>query len=71
MSRVQHVTPIADDREHSESRWCWCVPDGTEVDAGGATIWIHHSADLREAYEQATGESFRGKTWAQIEVEED
>jgi hypothetical protein len=67
--RVQHVTPIDDEREHAVSPDCWCGPDAEPVN--GSTLYVHHSADLREAYEQATGEAFRGKTWARIEVDEE
>jgi hypothetical protein len=70
MPRTQHVIPVDDEREHDETPYCWCGPDGTEVDAGGATIWVHHAADLREAYEQITGEAYRGRTWTRVEVEE-
>jgi hypothetical protein len=69
--RIIHVIPADDEREHQLSTWCWCGPESFEVDAGGATIWVHHAADLREAYEQATGEAFQGKTWTRVEVEEE
>jgi hypothetical protein len=71
MRRESHLIPVDDDRTHDHSSWCWCGPESTEADAGGATIWVHHAADLREVYEKATGEAYRGKTWEQVEVEEE
>jgi hypothetical protein len=69
MSRTQHVIPIGDEREHDLSSWCWCCPDAEPV--GESMLYVHHAVDLREAYEQATGEAYQGKSWERVEVEED
>jgi hypothetical protein len=71
MGRVQHQIPLEDDREHFLSSWCWCGPESVPVKADGTTLWIHHAADLREVYEKATGEAYRGRTWTRVEVEEE
>lgn len=44
-----HVMPIGDYREHESSRKCWCSPTPDDEDP---RIWIHHSMDRREEYEQ-------------------
>jgi hypothetical protein len=67
--RIQHVTPVADEREHELSPHCWCGPDAEAVD--GSMLYVHHAADLRETYEEATGEAFKGRTWDRVEVEEE
>lgn len=41
-----HVTPINDAIEHVTTPACWCRP--TEHEDG---LWVHHSADGREAQE--------------------
>ena len=41
-----HVMPVDDLREHVDSRDCWCRPT---YDDG---VWVHHSMDLREEYEE-------------------
>ena len=44
-----HVIPLQDLREHSASPDCWCGPtlDDEEFD-----VYIHHSLDGREKYEE-------------------
>ena len=44
-----HVIPLNDLREHVAERSCWCKPtlDDEEFD-----VYIHHSLDKRESYEQ-------------------
>ena len=44
-----HVVPLNDLREHEASRDCWCNP--TE-DEGWPGVWVHHSMDRREEYEE-------------------
>jgi nicotinamide mononucleotide adenylyltransferase len=44
-----HIVPINDLREHIASTDCWCKP--TE-DVKFDDIWIHHSMDKREEYEE-------------------
>lgn len=68
MARVQHVIPVADDREHSESPYCWCGPDAEPV--GESMLYVHNSRDRREVYERATGDQYRGKKWMRVEIEE-
>lgn len=46
-----HVTPIADWREHHETRDCWCKPERVPDDAGGVII-VHNAMDERETYER-------------------
>lgn len=41
-----HVVPVNDLREHEDSPDCWCRPDYDE------SVYIHHSMDRREEYEQ-------------------
>ena len=50
-----HVVPINDLREHEASVDCWCKP--TEDDEGWPDIWVHHSMDEREEYENGRKES--------------
>jgi hypothetical protein len=71
VARVQHIIPLEDDREHDISTWCWCGPESVEVKDDGTTLWVHQAADMREAYEKATGEAYKGRTWTRVEVEED
>lgn len=40
-----HVHPISDLRAHLTAVNCWCNPTLDD------TIWVHHSADRREAAE--------------------
>jgi isocitrate dehydrogenase kinase/phosphatase len=68
MPRVQHVMPAYDDREHQFSPWCWCGPD--EVRVGKSRLYMHHAADMREVFEKATGEAFKGRIWTRVEVKE-
>lgn len=44
-----HITPIGDLRDHEQSPRCWCKP--TEDDEV-PNLWIHHSMDRREEYEE-------------------
>ena len=46
-----HVVPINDAIEHVESPTCWCQPTKTSEDELGAAVYVHHSADGREADE--------------------
>jgi hypothetical protein len=46
-----HVVPLGDLREHIESTDCWCRP---QQDAECGDVFVHKSADGREAFE--TGE---------------
>jgi hypothetical protein len=41
-----HVTPIDDLRPHDFDSECWCKPTDDEG------IWVHHSMDRREEYEE-------------------
>jgi hypothetical protein len=45
-----HILPIADLREHRESRDCWCDP-ALEQEQDTVLV-IHQSADGRELVEQ-------------------
>ncbi len=49
MTEVVHVVPLNDLREHTASTDCWCKP--TE-DEGWPDVWVHHSMDRREEYEE-------------------
>lgn len=40
-----HVRPLLDLRDHLLDVMCWCVPT---YDEG---VWVHHSMDRREEYE--------------------
>lgn len=44
-----HTMPADDLREHISRSNCWCNPtqDDDEPD-----LWVHHSMDRREEYEQ-------------------
>lgn len=44
-----HVVPLNDLREHTASTDCWCNP--TEDDEW-PDVWVHHSMDKREEYEE-------------------
>ena len=46
---IIHVVPLNDLREHVASKDCWCHP--TEDDQW-PDIWVHHSMDKREEYEE-------------------
>jgi hypothetical protein len=41
-----HVVPVNDLREHIANTDCWCKP---YEDDG---VWVHHSMDRREEYEE-------------------
>lgn len=48
-----HVVPVNDWREHEIDKECWCCPtldDGDEY--GYEKIYIHHSMDGREQFEE-------------------
>jgi hypothetical protein len=47
MSEPIHVLPVNDLREHTASSDCWCKP---ALDADDS-IYVHHSMDRREEYE--------------------
>jgi len=47
-SEAVHVVPLNDLREHTAPD-CWCKP--TE-DKGWPDVWVHHSMDRREEYEE-------------------
>jgi hypothetical protein len=49
-----HVVPINDLRRHTASPDCWCKP--TE-DEGWPDVWVHHSMDKREEYEEGREKS--------------
>lgn len=44
-----HVIPNGDLREHAPSQDCWCHPS---PDDDCPVVWVHHSMDERESYEQ-------------------
>ena len=44
-----HVTPVDDLREHESSPGCWCKPTQDAEEPG---LWVHHSMDRREEYEE-------------------
>lgn len=48
-----HVVPLNDWREHTVDVPCWCHPT-LDVDTrfGYDAVFIHHSMDKREEYEQ-------------------
>jgi hypothetical protein len=48
MTEAVHVVPLSDRREHTASAECWCKP--SEED-GWPGVWLHHSMDGREAFE--------------------
>lgn len=48
MAAGNQVVPLEDLRVHECSATCWCRP--TEDDET-ADLWIHHSMDGREAFE--------------------
>lgn len=46
-----HVVPLYDTREHEVDMHCWCNPT-LDIDEDGSTdVFVHHSADGREAFE--------------------
>jgi hypothetical protein len=49
-----HVVPLNDLREHTASPDCWCKP--TEDDEY-PDVWVHHSMDEREQYDQGRNKS--------------
>jgi hypothetical protein len=44
-----HVIPLGDHREHTDTVDCWCHPTPDEMEPH---IFVHHSLDGREDYEQ-------------------
>jgi nicotinamide mononucleotide adenylyltransferase len=46
---VIHVVPLNDLREHEARTDCWCKP---AEDDEYPDIWVHHSMDQREQYEE-------------------
>lgn len=48
MSEDIHVMPIEDLREHVSLRCCWCMPTQDDEEPN---LWVHHSLDQREKYE--------------------
>jgi nicotinamide mononucleotide adenylyltransferase len=48
MSNV-HVIPVEDLREHDVSVKCWCKPTPDDEEPW---VWVHHSMDKREEYEE-------------------
>lgn len=48
LTKALHVVPIEDTREHALWPACWCWPTRTEE----GQLFVHHSADGREAHEQ-------------------
>ncbi len=49
LREVLHVVPLNDLREHVSSKDCWCKPtEDDQVD----DVWVHHSMDKREEYEE-------------------
>lgn len=74
MSAV-HVTPLNDEREHTEDAECWCDPLVEYLDpetnlpwAGGDCRIIHFSADCRELAEGDGRAMAPGKQWAVLIV---
>jgi hypothetical protein len=50
-SKVLHIMPLHDLREHIPLPECWCNPTVDE-DVDTHTIYIHRSADGREDFEE-------------------
>jgi hypothetical protein len=48
MTEAVHVVPVNDLREHTASAECWCKPSEEDEWPG---VWVHHSMDGREAFE--------------------
>lgn len=49
MSTHWHIMPMNDLRDHEESPDCWCRPT---QDADEDNVYVHHSMDRREEYEE-------------------
>lgn len=48
-----HVVPLGDFREHTVNEPCWCNPTlDTGEEWGHDIVFVHHSMDKREEYEQ-------------------
>ncbi len=47
---IQHVIPINDIRDHTESVVCWCKPEFKDG------VYMHNSMDRREEYERGERE---------------
>lgn len=46
-----HVHPVNDARGHILSMECWCGPTGEFRVGCMRALWVHNSADEREAFE--------------------
>ena len=44
-----HVLPTEDLRDHVQAKDCWCCPIRDDEESN---VWIHHSMDRREEYEE-------------------
>ena len=53
---VWHVIPEGDLREHTASSDCWCVPELDYDSDSCVSVWLHRSADGREAFESGERE---------------
>ena len=49
MTESVHVVPMNDLKDHIASVDCWCGPTEDDERPG---VWVHHSMDRREEYEQ-------------------
>ena len=49
VEELRHIVPIDDLREHICDPSCWCNPTQDEEEP---RLWVHHSMDLREEFEQ-------------------
>lgn len=49
----RHVVPLDDLREHITDASCWCAPTADTDDGKPGALYVHHSADHREHYENA------------------
>ena len=54
LHEVIHVVPLNDLKDHVASTECWCKP--TE-DVEWPDVWVHHSMDRREEYEEGREKS--------------
>lgn len=46
---ILHIIPLNDTRDHMPFPECWCAP---EEDAEHQGVFVHHSADGREDFEE-------------------
>lgn len=49
IGKTWHVIPIDDWREHADNPDCWCRPTQDDEEP---LLYIHHSLDRREEYEE-------------------